>query len=146
MPQSLIIFTPNISGTSRSRHWEVFLGKSVLKICSKFTGEHPCRSVISIVLCNFIEITGRHACSPEYLLHIFRTSFIKNTSEWLLLYKLCSDSTKNLGCSENHYLDFRWNFMLHHYPALGKVQLPISCLEMWQRNGVTKLSMFDVLT
>ena len=34
-----------------------FLGKSVLKICSKFTGEHPCRSVISIkLLCNFIEI------------------------------------------------------------------------------------------
>ena len=28
------------------------------QICSKFTGEHPCRSVISIkLLCNFIEIT-----------------------------------------------------------------------------------------
>ena len=26
----------------------MFLGKGVLKICSKFTGEHPCRSVISI--------------------------------------------------------------------------------------------------
>ena len=26
------------------------LSKSVLKICSKFTGEHPCRSVISIKL------------------------------------------------------------------------------------------------
>ena len=26
---------------------EVFLGKRVLKICSKFTGEHPCRSAIS---------------------------------------------------------------------------------------------------
>ena len=25
----------------------MFLGKGVLKICSKFTGEHPCRSVIS---------------------------------------------------------------------------------------------------
>ena len=32
----------------RSRHPEVFLGKGVLKICSKFTGEHPCRSAISI--------------------------------------------------------------------------------------------------
>ena len=30
----------------RSSHPEVFLGKSVLKICSKFTGEHPCQSVI----------------------------------------------------------------------------------------------------
>ena len=28
----------------RSSHPEVFLGKSVLKICSNFTGEHPCRS------------------------------------------------------------------------------------------------------
>ena len=28
--------------TYRSSHPEVFLGKGVLKICSKFTGEHPC--------------------------------------------------------------------------------------------------------
>ena len=26
----------------------VFLKKGVLKICSKFTGEHPCRNAISI--------------------------------------------------------------------------------------------------
>ena len=32
----------------RSSHPEVFLRKSVLKIYSKSTGEHPCRSVISI--------------------------------------------------------------------------------------------------
>ena len=35
---------------TRSSHPEVFLGKGVLKICSKFTGEHPCRSVISATL------------------------------------------------------------------------------------------------
>ena len=34
----------------RSSRPEVFLGKGVLKICSKFIGEHPCRSVISIKL------------------------------------------------------------------------------------------------
>ena len=34
----------------RSSHPEVFLEKGVLKICSKFTGEHPCRNVISIKL------------------------------------------------------------------------------------------------
>ena len=62
------------------------LGKGILKICSKFTGEHPCRSVISIkLLCNFIEITLRHGCFPDNLLHIFRTSLLKNTSGWLLL-------------------------------------------------------------
>ena len=32
----------------RSSHPEVFLVKGVLKICSTFTGEHPCRNVISI--------------------------------------------------------------------------------------------------
>ena len=31
----------------RSSRPEEFLGKGVLKICSKFKGEHPCRSVIS---------------------------------------------------------------------------------------------------
>ena len=36
----------------RSSHSEVFLGKAVLKICRKFTGEHPCRSAISIKLGN----------------------------------------------------------------------------------------------
>ena len=34
----------------RSSHPEVFLGKGVLRICTKFTGEHPCVSVISIKL------------------------------------------------------------------------------------------------
>ena len=33
---------------------DVFLGKGVPKICTKFTGEHPCRSVIPIkLLCNW---------------------------------------------------------------------------------------------
>ena len=65
---------------------EVFLGKVVLKISSKFTGEHPCQNVISINSeTNFIEITLRHGCSPVNLLHIFRTPFPKNTSGWLLL-------------------------------------------------------------
>ena len=31
---------------------EMFLGKNVMKICSKFTGEHQCQSVISIKLLN----------------------------------------------------------------------------------------------
>ena len=64
----------------------MFLRKGVLNICSKFTGEHPCRSAISIKLqSNFIEIVLRHECSPINLLHIFRTPFPRNTSGWLLL-------------------------------------------------------------
>ena len=58
----------------RSNHAEVYLEKGSLIICSKFTGEH-----------RFIEITLQHRCSPVNLLHIFRTSFLKNTSRRLLL-------------------------------------------------------------
>ena len=75
--------------TLRSSPPVVFLGKGVLKICSKFTGENPCRSVISIELqSNFIEIALRHGCSPVNLLHIFKTTFPQNTSGKLLLYTL----------------------------------------------------------
>ena len=73
--------------TFRSSRPEVFLTKGVLKIYSKFTGEHPCRSAISIkLLCNFIEIALRYGCSPVSLLHIFRKPFSRNTSGWLLLH------------------------------------------------------------
>ena len=41
-------FPPKILVKSRSGRREVFLEKCVLKICSKFTGEHPYQSVISI--------------------------------------------------------------------------------------------------
>ena len=37
------------------------------------------------LLCNFIEITLQHGRSPVNLLHIFRISFRRNTSEWLFL-------------------------------------------------------------
>ena len=74
-----------LSGNRSSRS-EVFLVKGVLKMCSTFTGEHPCRSVILIkLLCNFTEITLWHGCSPANLLHIFRTSFPRKISGWLLL-------------------------------------------------------------
>ena len=52
----------------------MFLGEGVLKTCSKFTGEHPCRSAISI---KFIEMALLHGCSPVNFLHIFRTAFPK---------------------------------------------------------------------
>ena len=64
----------------------MFLGKGILKIYSKFTGKHLCRSAISIELqSNFIEITLRHGFSPVNLLHIFRTPFPNKTPGLLLL-------------------------------------------------------------
>ena len=66
----------------------MFLGKGVLEICSKFTGEHACQSVISTkLLGNFIEITLLHSCSPVNLQHIFRKPFPKNMAEGLFLKK-----------------------------------------------------------
>ena len=76
---------------SRSSIPEVFLGKGVLKIDSKFTGEHPYRRAISIkLLCSFIEIALRHGCSPVNLLHIFRTPFLRTPLDgcfWIYLLK-----------------------------------------------------------
>ena len=74
-------------------YWKAFrIGlkkeKGVLKICSQFTGEYPCISVISIkLLWNFIEITRRRGCSPVNLLHFLRIPIPKNTFEGLLPYK-----------------------------------------------------------
>ena len=57
---------------------KMLLGKGVLKICRKFTGEHTCQSAISIkLLFNFFETTLWHGCSVNFL-HIFRTPFYKN--------------------------------------------------------------------
>ena len=93
----------------RSSHPEVFLEKGVLNICSKFAGEHPCRSAISInLLCNFIEIALRHGCSPANLLHIPRTPFLKTTSEWLLLY--CSFNLFVAKRSESLSTEWRLRF------------------------------------
>ena len=76
----LHLIPETLSTFHRSSSPEVFLGKGVLKICSKFTGEHPCRSVISIKL---LLISVK--CSPKNLLYIFRTPFYKNTYGGLLL-------------------------------------------------------------
>ena len=61
--------------------------KDVLKICSKITGEHSCRSVISIkLLCNFIEIALRYDCFFVNQLHIFRIPFLKNSCGFFQLF------------------------------------------------------------
>ena len=71
---------------SRNSRPQGFLRKGVLRLCSKFTGQHPCRSVISIKLQNnFIEMILWHGCFPVNLLHIFRLPFPENTLGWLLL-------------------------------------------------------------
>ena len=54
----------------RSSHPEVFLVKSVLEKCSKFTGGHSCQSVsLTKLQSNFIEIILLYGCSPVNVLH-----------------------------------------------------------------------------
>ena len=87
------------------------LSKSVLKICSKFTGEHLCRSVISIKwLCSFIEITLRHECSPEcsHECSSFVYNFVKTESTFPVQFqaflKLRAGGLKTL-CHGFFFLD-----------------------------------------
>ena len=48
--QKLLAFGRSIIRNHRGSHSEMFLKKGVLKTCSRFTGEHPCRSSFSIKL------------------------------------------------------------------------------------------------
>ena len=92
--REILILKQLLPISCRSSHPELFLGKGVLKICSKFKGEHPCRSAISIKLqSNFTEITLRYGCSPVNLRHIFRTPFLKSTSGRLLMFMGILQST-----------------------------------------------------
>ena len=92
------VFYDSVLRTFKSNYPEVFLRKAVLRKCSKFTGERPCQSDISIeLLCNFIEIAFQHGCFPVNLLHFFRTSFLKNTSGRLLLKIISDESTATVN-------------------------------------------------
>ena len=104
---------------SRSSHPEAFVG--VLKICSKFTGEHPFRSAISIKLqSNFIIIPLRNGCSPVNLLHVFRTPFQQNTSKWLLL-----NCFIHISCLFFQFIGFHGIFLTH---SKLKSKIPV----VWQ--------------
>ena len=52
---------PNVSSKIfRSSRPDVFLRKGVLKICIKFTGEHPCRSA------NSIKLQSNYPCQSDW--------------------------------------------------------------------------------
>ena len=95
----------------RSNLPEVFLGKGVLKICYKFTGEQPCRSAILLKLQNnFIEIALRHGCSLVNLLHVFRTPFpkIKGNNTFHCIFWWTNTSTHT-------YIEPHRNFLSIHF-------------------------------
>ena len=72
----------------RGNPTEVFLRESILKICNKFTGEHPCRSLISIkLLYNLIETHFGKSILLKNLniSNFFRTTFYEKTEQPFLL-------------------------------------------------------------
>ena len=113
----------------RSSCSEVSLGKGALKISSKFTGEHPYRSVISIKLL------------PN-LLHIFRTPFPKNTSGWLLLINSWNKSSaiknsERVFDKVNIRILFSWKLHFSHLMRYYKVN--IRSLFSWKLQFVETL-------
>ena len=63
---------------------------------------------------NFIEIILRHWSSPVNLLHIFRTSFPKNTSGWrlLLYFKKFRTNTNNTHVNTKVFqLEWDWVYL-----------------------------------
>ena len=80
----------------------LFLGEGVLKICSKFTRECPCRSVISIkLLSNFIEIHNSMAALLQIYCIFLRSPFYRNTSGGLFLQNI-----RKKSCFCQHFLIF----------------------------------------
>ena len=115
------------------------LKEGVLKICSKFTGEHPCRRFFSIkLLCNFIEITLRHRCSLVDLLHIFRIPFYKNTYGGLFLLLSFYKSIDRTNCVSG--IRTFQNEVAAHSRASSR-----GGLKMWN-NGLVRPSSSDYIT
>ena len=75
---------------TRSSQPEAFLGKDVPKICSKFTGKHSCRSVISIkLLCNFIKIALQHLFIRTPLEGCFSITVKRSTKADIKVFQSC---------------------------------------------------------
>ena len=81
----------------------MFLRNRILKICSKFTVEHPCRSVILIWLqSNFIEITLRHVFPLQICCIFSEHLFLRTHMEgyFWLFYK----TTFHAHSRKQHYV------------------------------------------
>ena len=90
----------------RSSRPEVFLRKAVLKLRNKFTGEHPCRSVISIKLQRNWNHTSARVFSSKY------AAYFQNTFSQERLWMAASI---NLDCFTS-WID--WYFFYFFYSIL----------------------------
>ena len=109
-----------VFGPLRNSRPEVLLEKGVLKICSKFTREHPCRSAISIKLLYLIlhdNINVRRHLNKGKL-HLNDTGisrFVRNFRDFLNLFETTwHESTHNL-------LNVSSPSSLSGYPSLSTI-------------------------
>ena len=109
----------------------MFLGKGILKICRKLTGEHPCRSLIL-----------RHECSPVNLLHIFRTPFSKNTSRWLL-QKTPTNNDETERLEDGHCKKLRHNYWTLKLNTKNSTKS--DRISFWLRNNQNKKLIDNVV-
>ena len=89
---------------------------------------------------NKVEITLRHGCSPVNLLHIFRTTFPKNTSGGLLLHILFVKPTMKLD---------KWYKSYEIWYSSDMMWVKKSCyFDVTQTYGFTsrKTARFDIQT
>ena len=87
----------------RRSHPEVIIRKGVLKICGKFTGGHPCPSVISIkLLCNFHSVKSVQN-TEFFLVRIFpHSDWIRRDAPYFSVF---SPNAGKYGPEKTPYLD-----------------------------------------
>ena len=92
----------------RSSRSEVFCRKGVLRNLAKFTGKHPCQSLTSQILCNFIKKKRLwQRCFPVNFAKFLRTSFLQNTCGGCFLnifFQMSSKILLGFSPSFSHYL------------------------------------------
>ena len=68
---------------------KVFLRKGVLKICSKFAGEHPCQSVISVKLQSSENtFSQEHLWVAAFVLKALRVTLVATSTKQNIIYAL----------------------------------------------------------
>ena len=83
------------------------------------------------MVCNFIEITLRHGCSPVNLLHDFRKPFTKNTSGRLFLYRVKKIFFFQRMNNEENSI---YCYLLHYWSGRPTVELKANIYEdTWKR-------------
>ena len=103
----------NIENDDRSSPPEAFLEKGVLKLYSKFTGEHPCRSVISIKL--LFKPFSKNT-SGRLLLKVIK-SFMKTKRKW---GKCIRDNERLAKVLQKYFLFSEFSFTFTNHRTAGE--------------------------